>query len=72
MRHIQQDLDIVYGGKSKLEIGEEVIFNKGKPIVILLKINNQSSIALAYNPVFYSETKHIDIQHHYICDEVAA
>ena len=40
-------------------------------MIIPLKDDNQGSIALAHNPVFYSRTKHIDIQHHYICDEVA-
>ncbi len=39
---------------------------------LLLKGDNQGSIALAHNPVFYARTKHIDIQHYYICDEVAA
>lgn len=34
-----------------------------------MKGDNQSSIALAHNPVFHSRTKHIDIQHHYIGDE---
>ena len=43
-----------------------------KSIVIPLKGDNQGSIALAHNPVFHSRTKHIDIQHHYIRDEVAA
>ncbi len=36
-----------------------------------LKGDNQGSIALAHNPVFHARTKHIDIQHHYIHDEVA-
>ncbi len=40
------------------------------PIVIPLKGDNQGSITLARNPVFHSRTKHIDIQHYYICDEV--
>lgn len=40
-------------------------------IAILLKSDNQRSIALAHNHVFYLRTKHINIQHHYICDEVA-
>ena len=44
----------------------------GKSIVIPLKGDDQDSIALAHNPVFHSRTKHIDIQHHYIRDEVAA
>lgn len=41
-------------------------------ITIPLKGDNQGSIALAHNPVFHARTKHIDIQHHYICDEIAA
>ncbi len=53
---IENDLDIACGG------GE---------IVIPLKSDDQRSIALAHNPIFHSRTKHIDIQHHYIRDEVA-
>ena len=33
---------------------------------VSLKGDNQESIALAHNPVFHTQTKHIDIQHHYI------
>ena len=40
-------------------------------IPLSLKGDNQGSIALAHNPVFHARTKHIDIQHHYIRDEVA-
>lgn len=36
-----------------------------------MKGDNQGSIALAHNPVFHARTKHIDIQHHCIRDEVA-
>lgn len=39
---------------------------------IPMKGDNQGSIALVHNPVFHAQTKHIDIQHHYIRDEVAA
>ena len=39
---------------------------------IILKGNNQSAIALASNPVLHQQTKHIDIQHHYIRDKVNA
>lgn len=39
-------------------------------MVIPLKGNNQSSIVLAYNPVFYSRTKQINIQYYYIHDKV--
>lgn len=37
-----------------------------------LKSNNQGSIALAYNLVFHSKTKYINIQQHYICNKVRA
>lgn len=43
----------------------------GDPTVSL-KGDNQGSLALAHNPVFHARTKHIDIQHQYIRDEVAA
>ncbi len=36
---------------------------------ITLKGDNQSSIALANNPVLHTRIKYIDIQHHYIRDE---
>lgn len=39
-------------------------------IVIPLKGDNQGSITLAHNQIFYSKTKHIDIQHYYIYNEV--
>ena len=32
--------------------------------------DNQSSIALAKNPVHHARTKHIDIQHHFIREKV--
>ena len=34
--------------------------------------DNKSSIVLAQNPKFHQRTKHIDIQHHFIRDEVTA
>lgn len=34
--------------------------------IVLLKNNNQKSIALSYNPIFYAKIKHIDIQYYYI------
>ena len=58
MQVIHQDLAIARRGESD--------------IVIPLKGGNQGSIALAHNPVFHSRTKHIDIQHDYIRDEVAS
>lgn len=37
---------------------------------IALKGDNQSAIALANNPVLHSRIKHIDIQHHFIRNEI--
>lgn len=42
------------------------------PSPITLKGDHQSSIALVNNPVLQTQTKHIDIQHHYIRDEVTS
>ncbi len=42
------------------------------PTSMSLKGDNQWSIALAHNPVFHARIKHIDIQHHYIHDEVTS
>lgn len=39
---------------------------------IFFKGNNQRFIALAYNPVYHTQTKHIDIQYYYIYNKVAA
>ena len=39
---------------------------------ISLKEDNQRSITLIHNPVFHACIKHIDIQHHYIRDEVTS
>lgn len=39
---------------------------------VSMKGDNQESIALAHNPVFHARIKHIDIQHHYIRNEVSA
>lgn len=37
---------------------------------ISLKDENQRSIALIHNPIYHTQIKHIDIQHHYIRDKV--
>lgn len=50
-------------------VPDELISEK---IPITIKGDNQSSISLANNPVLHTRTKHIDIQHHYIRDEVAS
>ena len=43
-----------------------------EPTIILQ--DNQSTIALAHNPINHGRTKHIDIQHHFIreCIETGA
>ena len=38
--------------------------------IIALKSDNQSVIALTNNLVLHSRTKHIDIQHHFIRNEI--
>lgn len=50
--------------------GEKATLHLGK-YSIPLKGDNQGSIVLAHNLVFHAWTKHIDIQHHYIRDEIA-
>ena len=32
--------------------------------------DNQSALAIAENPCYHKRTKHFDIKHHYICDQV--
>lgn len=66
VQSIHQDLGDERGG------GNELAERSESEIVVPLKGDNQGSIALAYNPVFHSRTKHINIQHHYIRDEVGA
>lgn len=50
----------------------QVHFSSQNSSSIELKGDNQSSIALAKNPVLHTRTKYIDIQHHYIRDEVTS
>ncbi len=35
-----------------------------------LLIDNQSAIALAENPIFHVQTKHIDVRHHWVREKV--
>ncbi len=54
--------------------GSDINVESGKKcfqdIIMDLRGDNQSAIALSHNPVLHTRTKHIDIQHHYIRDEV--
>ncbi len=42
------------------------------PSIPILHCDNQSAIALAQNDVNHSRSKHIDLRHHFIRDEIAA
>ena len=39
---------------------------------ITISVDNQGAIKLAQNPVFHERSKHIDIRHHFIRDEIAS
>ena len=67
MQAIQEDLVIIRGGGNKLEINNGV-----NDIVISLKDENQGSIALTSKPAFQIKINRIDIQQHYICNEVTS
>eukprot|EP00253_Pinus_taeda_P019289 PITA_19289 len=41
-----------------------------KTKAMVINCNNQSSIKLAYNPVFHKNTKHIDTQFHFVREKV--
>lgn len=64
--HQDLDRDNACGGE------EKPTTEPATSITIPPKGDNQGSIAFGHNPVFHARTKHIDIQHHYIRDEVAA
>ncbi len=75
VQSINRDLRDERGGGDEDELVrkiEQAETSKETEIVVPLKGDNQGSVALAHNPVFHSRTKHIDIQHHYIRNEVEA
>jgi hypothetical protein len=39
-------------------------------IATIIHADNQGCIALTCNPVSHSHAKHIDIQHHFICERI--
>ena len=38
----------------------------------LLNINNQGAINYSNNTINHSHTKHIDIQHHFVCEKLVS
>jgi hypothetical protein len=48
----------------------ELGFEISSPTV--LRVDNQSAIAIAHNPEFHDRTKHIDLRHHFLRERVAA
>ena len=55
----------------ELTISITILIEPATSITISLKRKNQGSIILAHNLVFHTRTKHKNIQHHYICNEIA-
>ena len=47
---------------------EDIDNKQIKPTI--LKCDNQSSIKLAYNPIYHARTKHIEIQHHFVREKI--
>eukprot|EP00253_Pinus_taeda_P029810 PITA_29810 len=43
---------------------------KGQKAATSIKTDNQSTIKLAYNPVFHKNTKHIDTQFHFVREKI--
>lgn len=41
------------------------------PMVTVIFGHNQGAIALAKDPLFHSRTKHIAIEHHFVCEKQA-
>ncbi len=58
--------------------GKEAVFlehlygDAGIPIAvpIFLLVDNQSTIALAENPIFHTHSKHIKVQHHWVHEKI--
>ncbi len=51
---------------------EHLYKNVGIPISppIFLLVDNQSTIALTENPIFHARSKHIEVQHHWVCEKI--
>ena len=44
---------------------------KDNPSATVIYCDNQRAIALAKNSEFHAQIKHFDIQHHWVCEQVA-
>lgn len=44
--------------------------DEGQKAATSIKTDNQSTIKLAYNPVFHKNTKHIDTQFHFVREKI--
>lgn len=77
------EIKVTEGSKSIKEIktnlkSQEEDNNKGIVLkatllkTISVKSNNQRLIAFAHNLIYHTQTKHINIKYHYICNKVAA
>ncbi|SRR5258708_10860901 len=62
---------MTHAGKEAIFL-EHIFGDVGIPFLIptTLLIDNQSAIALAENPIFHAQTKHIDVCHHWVHEKV--
>ena len=72
LRDQEEEELVTMSSKEHLELSTEPPISASTEASISLKGDNQGSITLAHNTVYHARTKHIDFQHHYIRDEVAA
>ncbi len=54
------------------QLTSELVCEQGSTKAMVIYEDNQSVLSLAKNPQFHGRAKHIDIRHHFICDQVAS